>query len=322
METPKEVLDSETIAEVSPPTVVVWADIKRKTLNEIFVEATGIQPEDEEEEYICRAESTARMDAQMYELLRTEAAVCAVRATQTEVLERDLDRDSDYADEDLELFEHAWFEKMGQLEEEDTRYFDNEERHQVEVSAKGEVMKTEVFISQAKGEDARQPQNHKKDFQAKGEDSRQPSFTKRLPYTPDRGKWAGVKGTMLTTTSARLRELSQDGDDRLSAALESYIESLTNPDVSVVVCQGRAGCGKAYTATLAACLAVQAGPLQNVKQTKPLVVTGGVGLGYERGEMADKLKYWCAPAREAMERMRRSEENVKKKKHSPLTERG
>ena len=48
LETPEEVQDGETIAQVFPPTVVAWADIKRKTMSEIFVEATGIQPEDEE----------------------------------------------------------------------------------------------------------------------------------------------------------------------------------------------------------------------------------------------------------------------------------
>ena len=63
-------MDGETIAEAFPPTVVVWADIKRKTISEIFVEATGIQPEDGEEEYICRAESMARMHNQMHEVLR------------------------------------------------------------------------------------------------------------------------------------------------------------------------------------------------------------------------------------------------------------
>ena len=40
----------------------------------------------------------------------------------------------------------------------------------------------------------------------------------------------------MKSTRARLRELSQDGDDRLSAAQASYIETLTDPDVSVVVC--------------------------------------------------------------------------------------
>ena len=44
----------------------------------------------------------------------------------------------------------------------------------------------------------------------------------------------------------------------------------------------------------------------------------GLGLGYERGEMADKLKYWCAPAREAMERMNLSEEDGKKVEAFPI----
>ena len=38
----------------------------------------------------------------------------------------------------------------------------------------------------------------------------------------------------------------------------------------------------------------------------------GIPLGYEKGEMSDKLKYWGAPAREAMERMNLSEEDGKK----------
>jgi predicted ribonuclease YlaK len=43
-----------------------------------------------------------------------------------------------------------------------------------------------------------------------------------------------------------------------------------------------------------------------------------VGLGFERGEMADKLKYWCAPAREAMERIQMSEENRKRVEAFPI----
>ena len=58
--------------------------------------------------------------------------------------------------------------------------------------------------------------------------------------------------------------------------------------------------------------------MANVKQTKPLVSTGGVGLGHERGEISDKLKYWCAPAREAMERMNLSEEDGKKVEEFPI----
>jgi PhoH-like ATPase len=107
-------------------------------------------------------------------------------------------------------------------------------------------------------------------------------------------------------------------DDKLSEEQEAYIHALCDPEISIVVCQGGAGSGKTYITMLAACLALEAGLLRNVKQTKPLVSTGGVGLGFERGEMADKLKYWCAPAREAMERIQMSEENRKRVEAFPI----
>ena len=83
-------------------------------------------------------------------------------------LVRELFRLLDY---EAELFEHAGFEEMKQFEDEDTGCLDAEKRHQVETLSNGEVNKTEVFISQAKGEDARQP-----------------SLTEKLPYRPDRRK--------------------------------------------------------------------------------------------------------------------------------------
>ena len=58
---------------------------------------------------------------------------------------------------------------------------------------------------------------------------------------------------------------------------------------------------------LVACMAVEMGLISKVRHSKPLVSTGGAGLGFERGAMADKLKYWCAPAREAMERIEMQE---------------
>ena len=327
LETPEEVQDGETIAQVFPPTVVAWTDIKRKTMSEIFVEATGIQPEDEEEEYICRMEEMGPVN----ESLGPEAELCVLQAMQGQVdpwmeimetMRSEQDEDSDYSDEEEQEELHwqgqdANLEINGGDEIEDQVNLICESRDWTGDQAV-EVQKTEVFISQAKGEDARQPQNSRKDFQAKGEDARQPQVADKQPFKPEKVKWTEIRETITKITRARLKELSQDGDDKLSPAQEAYIESLTDPDVSVVVCQGGAGCGKTYTAMLAACLAVQAGLLSNVKQTKPLVSTGGVGLGYERGEMSDKLKYWCAPAREAMERMGMSEENAKKIEPFPI----
>ena len=131
-------------------------------------------------------------------------------------------------------------------------------------------------------------------------------------------KWLGVRAEVIKITQERLKQLSPTRNCQLSKDQQSYIESLTDPQVTVVVCQGGAGTGKPYTAMLTACIAVQAGLLANVKQTKPLASTGGVGLGHERGDMSDKLKYWCAPAREAVERMNLSEEDGKKVEAFPI----
>ena len=83
---------------------------------------------------------------------------------------------------------------------------------------------------------------------------------------------------MIRITQERLKQLSSTGDSQLSKDQLSYIESLTNPQVTVVVCQGGAVTGKTYTAMLTACITVQAGLLANVKQTKTLVSTGEWGL--------------------------------------------
>ena len=157
---------------------------------------------------------------QMTELLRPEAETCVLRARQNEASERVMDYNSDYSDVEAEQLEA----KEG--DEWRGQYLPTA----CELSS-GEVKKAETFISQAKGEDARQPQNPKKDFQAKVEDARQPPFAEKQPCRPGRGKWAEVKETMIKITRARLKELSQDGDDRVSPAQESYIGSLTNPDV-------------------------------------------------------------------------------------------
>ena len=90
-------------------------------------------------------------------------------------------------------------------------------------------------------------------------------------------KWLEVKAEVIRITQERLKQLSPTGDSQLSKDQLSYIDSLTDPQVTVVVCQGGAGTGKTYTAMLTACIAIQAGLLANVKQTKPLVSTGGSG---------------------------------------------
>ena len=42
---------------VFPPTAMVWTTIQRAQMSDIFLEATGALPEEEEEEFLCRAET-------------------------------------------------------------------------------------------------------------------------------------------------------------------------------------------------------------------------------------------------------------------------
>ena len=42
---------------VFPPTAMIWTTIQRAQMSDIFLEATGALPEEEEEEFLCRAET-------------------------------------------------------------------------------------------------------------------------------------------------------------------------------------------------------------------------------------------------------------------------
>ena len=78
-----------------------------------------------------------------------------------------------------------------------------------------------------------------------------------------------------------MADLSPVREDKLSKDQEMCIHALCDPNTSIVVWQGGAGSGKTYTTMLTTCLALEAGLRRNVKQTKPLVSVGGVGLGFE-----------------------------------------
>ena len=52
-------------------------------------------------------------------------------------------------------------------------------------------------------------------------------------------KWLGVRTEVIKITQERLKQLSPTGDCQLSKDQQSYIEALTDPQVTVVVCQRR-----------------------------------------------------------------------------------
>ena len=129
--------------------------------------------------------------------------------------------------------------------------------------------------------------------------------------------WLAVREAVTQITQERICKI-HGCEARLSKSQNTWIEKLTDPRKTVIVCQGGAGSGKTYTAMLTACVATEMGLLAKVKHSKPLVSTGGSGLGFERGTMADKLKYWCAPAREAMERIDMQEVHRAKVESFPI----
>ncbi len=292
--------------QIFPQTAVIWTEVASKTMNKIFKAATGIEPEDEEEEFICRAESSERANRQTRQdqkqnLYNAGAGgpqgapkdhINEILACEQSFKDSEDCEDSDYVDDEEERREQ-W-----------NSYNDKDTLQQGEHTGCNEIARADV-------RDAHLEQTIDPQIQIKeGASPQQIKANKKM--------WEEVKEEVVNITRTRLRQLSKTGEDTLSEEQTAYIASLTDPKVTVVVCQGGAGTGKTYTAILVACIAVQKGLLANIKQTKPLVSTGGVGLGYERGEMADKLKYWCAPAREAMERMKLSETDRKKVEAFPI----
>ena len=282
-----------------PNTAVVWTTIARKRMSEIFSEATGEYVKDEEEEYLCPVECQRRR-------------ACRDRAGHNDV---DVEEDSKY---EVQCVKENLFQGLNELE--DKRSGGEIGRRWEELSDKPDMWSNEVDrwdrdtdsdydsceespydseVCRVMGEGAtappgKQPKKPGEDLQVMGEDAADAS-----PFLeePDFEKWKEIEQKITEITQKRLEDLSPNNDNRLSSEQIDFINALCDPKVSIVVCQGQAGCGKTFTAMLTACLALEAGLLRNVKQTKRLVSTGGVGLGFERGEMADKLKYRCAPTR-------------------------
>ena len=53
----KEVTIKEAGGKFFPPTAMVWTTVKATGMKEIFFEVTGNYPEEEEEEFLCKAEA-------------------------------------------------------------------------------------------------------------------------------------------------------------------------------------------------------------------------------------------------------------------------
>jgi phosphate starvation-inducible PhoH-like protein len=77
-------------------------------------------------------------------------------------------------------------------------------------------------------------------------------------------------------------------------AQENYLDLLENPDKNIVIAMGPAGTGKTLLATLFAIQELQAGNVEKIIVTRPLVATGE-NIGALPGDLIAKLSVWAIP---------------------------
>ena len=129
-------------------------------------------------------------------------------------------------------------------------------------------------------------------------------------YTPDGlMQWEIIGKEVTHISNAAIDKVSELQNKRTAKEeMAKYIESLCNPDIDTVVCQGVTGSGETFTAMLCAFMALQKGLLEEVLHTRPLVSTGGVGIGYEPGSVGRKLVFWSTTMTDALNRLNLDEE--------------
>jgi hypothetical protein len=110
-------------------------------------------------------------------------------------------------------------------------------------------------------------------------------------YTPDElMQWKIIGNKVTQISNAAIDKVSELQNKRAAKEeMTRYIESLCNPDIDTVVCQGVAGSGETFTAMRCAFIALKEGLLEEVLHTRPLVSAGGVGIGFEPGSVGQKL---------------------------------
>ena len=114
--------------------------------------------------------------------------------------------------------------------------------------------------------------------------------------------WERVRQQALAITSEqRAQSITDPGP--VPSALRRYIHALCNPEKTTIVCNGGAGTGKTFTASLVAMLMLAQGSATRLQHTKPLVSAGGASVGFERGSMNDKLAFWTRPTADAAKRV-------------------
>ena len=124
-------------------------------------------------------------------------------------------------------------------------------------------------------------------------------------YTPaELGQWGVIRDQVIKMSNERIDQTPDGyGNEKTKQRMSSYITSLCDPNIDTVICQGEAGSGKTFTVMLCGFLALQAGLLEEIIHTRPLVSAGGSGIGFEPGSVEQKLSFWSKPLTDAFKRL-------------------
>ena len=265
--------------------VLVWREIARKTVGDIFHESTGQRPELEEVEFLCTQNDT-ETNAQHLDVMgicREEHSESQVNTWEEWLPQHELQ------DNDGNLRRPHWLSDQDATRTPHTT-------HTLE-TAGAKTSRIAYTLDAHFGEDmfldgGCTPKLH-------GE------ATPCQVIPTEAGLPAEWKAVFQQAIEITRKQCAADAinNGEVPPSLQQYILALCDPSITTIICHGGPGTGKTYTATLVAMLALAAGVATKLQHTKPLVSTGGVGIGYERGSVNDKLAFWTRPTRQAAERV-------------------
>jgi site-specific DNA-cytosine methylase/exonuclease III len=255
--------------------IIVWREIKQQTIPELIQEATGHAPDQEEVEYLCnlgkgQLNFNSRNDPQAY------------KDRVTSCISGDcIDEDSDYEEDYEEDIEQAVIH--------DTRY------NQRDWGWCNHLQNPDQHSHLEGGDDIGFCNNITEPLSEATPGHLSPTLELW-------GEWETARQQAEAITKAHCEERDVNGGE-IPHTLREYISALCDPRVTTLICQGAAGSGKTYTASLVSTLLLAQGLTHRLYHTKPLVSAGGASVGFEKGSMQDKLKYWTKPAADAVKRI-------------------
>ena len=273
--------------------IVIWTECYSSTIGKLILDATGHEPEIEEQEYVCQA--TEEQDGTIHQVY--EGPLPEIEEGGQDLLN--------------------WLQERGIYDAEDTPRDVPWLLHQTpefggEAPPAVNTIPDETTAT-PKEEGSADTGTTAPEFRGEAPTATEPFLTHTPTLSPEEvvtpltGTWEQIRIQAMEITKDKCIE-QQINNGQVPYSLARYIHALCNPAVSTIICQGGPGTGKTYTATLVGMLSLAREKATKMLHTKPLVSAGGASVGYERGSMADKLQYWTRPTRQAAERVAQAQQ--------------